>query len=157
MRADDVHVTGVEVEIVSRLAPASWRPDRGDPGVKGDPELELEEQAEHKVALDDQVLEGGREFLLLTLASERSPDSQLTGWRRTSRRAAWACDCRSWPRRSNWASSLGNRAPFIHAETCRKEMDWEVQGTVGSSLRSSDDLGDREGMSTGEEGMGGTE
>ena len=36
-------------------------------------------------------------------------------------------------------------------------MDWEGLRTGGCSLRNSDDLGDREGMSTGDEGLVGTE
>jgi len=52
---------------------------------------------------------------------------------------------------------LGKRASFIHVNTCRNEMDWEGLRTGGCSLRNSDDLGDREGMSTGDEGLVGTE
>ena len=55
------------------------------------------------------------------------------------------------------ASSLGNKAPFIHADTCRNEMDWEGPRAAGYSLRSSEDLGDREGISTGDEELVGTE
>ena len=51
-------------------------------------------------------------------------------------------------------SSSENRAPFIQADTCRNEMDWEELRTGGDSLRSSDDPDDREGMSTGDELVG---
>lgn len=45
----------------------------------------------------------------------------------------------------------------MRADTCRNEMDWEVPGAGGSSLHSSVDLGDREGMSMGDEGLAVTE
>ena len=147
-------MVGLEVEIVSRLTPTNWCSECEDSRVEGEPEVD--EHAEQRVALDDQVLKEGKEPLRLILTSERSPRSQVTGWRRTSRRAACACDCR--PRRSvGTSSSLGKRAPLIHAHTCRNETDWEGLRIGGSSLRSPDDLGDREGMSTGEEGFAGTE
>jgi hypothetical protein len=69
---------GSEVEIVSRLALNIWRSDSEDRvEVDGDPEVE--EQAEQRVTLDDQVLKEGSEFLRLIFASERSPRSQVTG------------------------------------------------------------------------------
>jgi len=77
IRADDVYVVGLEVEIVIRLTPTGWRSDCEDPRVEGDPEVE--EQAEQRVLLDDQVLKEGSELLRLTLACERSPRSQVTG------------------------------------------------------------------------------
>lgn len=45
----------------------------------------------------------------------------------------------------------------MHADTCRNEMDWEGPTAAGCSLRNSDDLGDREGISTGDEELAGTE
>ena len=77
IRADDVQVAGLEVEIVSRLTPTNWRSDWEDARVEGDPELEV--QVEQRVTLDDQVLREGSELLRLILASERSPRSQVTG------------------------------------------------------------------------------
>ena len=65
------------MEIVSRLAMANWREECEDPTVEDDPEAG--EQAEQRVPLDDQVLKADSEFLLLILASERSPFSQVTG------------------------------------------------------------------------------
>ena len=147
IRADDVQAVGAEVEIVSRLT-INWRPEYDDPRVDGDPVLD--EQAEQRDTLDDHVLKGWNELLRLILASERSPRSQVTGWRRTSRRE---CGCRLRLRRSVWTSSLGNRAPFMRTDTCRNGMDCETL-RIGGSLRSSDDLvDDGEGMSTGEEGL----
>ena len=77
IRADDVQVAGLEVEIVSRLTPTNWRSDWEDARVEGDPELEV--QVEQRVTLEDQVLREGSELLRLILASERSPRSQVTG------------------------------------------------------------------------------
>lgn len=76
MRTDDALAVDLGVEIVSRLTPANWRSDSDDARVEGDPEVE---QVEQRVALDDQVLADGNEFLRPALASERSSCSQVTG------------------------------------------------------------------------------
>lgn len=57
--------------------PINWRSDCDDPKVEGEPGLE--EQAEQRVALDDQVLREDSDPFRLSLASERSPRSQVTG------------------------------------------------------------------------------
>jgi len=67
------------VKIVSRLALVIWCTDCEDPRVEVEGDPEVEEQAEQRVTLDDQVLKEGREFLRLIFASERSPRSQVTG------------------------------------------------------------------------------
>ena len=72
--------------IIGCRTPKGWFPECEDTMVEGDPDVG--EQAEHRVPLDDQVLKEGNELPLLSLASERSPRSQVTGWRRTSRRVA---------------------------------------------------------------------
>ena len=89
---DGTRVVVLEVAIVSRLTRLDWHSECEDTTVEGDPEVG--EQAEQRVVLDVQVLKVGNELLHLILASERSPRSQVTGWRRTSRRIVWACSCR---------------------------------------------------------------